>query len=196
MLKVCLKYIRKHLEVYYNSFYFLLVDTEDTGEMDDILDLDYTPAKRTRRAKTYKAKSSTIEWTDEEVLELISCVEVRPPLWNAGDGKYKNRNERNKFWDEISEIEFESKYGSSQLQSKWSNLRIQYRSYLTKKPKSGQAANAEIQWKFFAPMSFVGRTEAEQTAPTESNLPRLNVSLNFFNTFILFIPNFHCVPGV
>lgn len=50
----------------------------------------------------------------------------------------------------------------------WSNVRIQFRSYASKKPKSGQAASPPK--KFYSAMLFVGLAECEQTGSTESNL--------------------------
>lgn len=171
-----------------------LANHGDEVEDDKSQDADYTPNSKKiigkRNAKTSKpAKSSTkkpkvaTDWTDEEVFKLIACVELQPPLWNAGDAKYKNRIERNKIWNEMSENEFESKFDAEQLLAKWTNVRIQYRSYAAKKTKSGQEAEAPaINWKFFSSMAFVGRAEVEQTALTESNL--VSVYMHFQLNFI------------
>lgn len=143
-------------------------ESEDIFASDDnLLDEDYTPVtkKATNARKVSKVPKSSKkakvvgEWTDDEVFKLIACVEVRPPLWNAGNMKYKNRIERTKLWNEISETEFDTKYNGNELLARWSNVRMQYRSYLSKKTKSGQEAEPPINWKFFSSMSFVGRME-------------------------------------
>lgn len=85
-------------------------ESEDLFDFDDNLDEDYIPVtKKTAKAgkvskvpKSSKKARVVGEWTDDEVFKLIACVEVRPPLWNAGDSKYKNRIERTKLWNEIS----------------------------------------------------------------------------------------------
>lgn len=110
------------------------------------------------------------EWSDTEVFKLITCVQEHSALWDAGDIQYRNKHERTKLWNEMSENEFGSKLRGTELLAKWSNLRIQYRSYATKKRKYGQAAPPPIHWKFFSAMQFVGHADWEQTASTESNL--------------------------
>lgn len=91
-------------------------------------------------------------------------------MWDARDSQYRNKHARTKLWNEISENEFDSKFRGVELLAKWFNVRIQFRSYAGKKPKSGQSASPPINWKFFAAMLFVGHAECEQTALTESNL--------------------------
>lgn len=64
--------------------------------------------------------------------KLIICVECLPLLWNAQDEKYKNRVARKSSWKDMSELDFEYKFTDNELQAKWTNLRIQYRSYLAR----------------------------------------------------------------
>lgn len=126
--------------------------------------------KNTNRRSRVKPKVAG-DWSDDDIHKLISSVEAVPILWNAANPRYKNKIERQNAWMELSENTFDGKFTSDILLAKWSNLRIQYRGYLAKmKTKSGQAAATPPPWKFFSSMEFVGRTEAEQTAPTESNL--------------------------
>lgn len=143
---------------------------------DDENDTDYSLspplAKKIMHSKprrlTKKPKAGA-NWTDEDVFKLIACVEMRPALWNAGDAKYKNRVERTRLWNEISEYEFNCKFDGSQLLGKWSNIRIQYRSYANKKTKIGQVSEAPVNWKFFSTLEFVGRIDVESTSRTNSN---------------------------
>lgn len=176
------------------------IESADENYDNDEKDSDYKPSrsvqKRPRTAKATKKSKNGVEWTDDEVFKLITCVESRPALWNPGDGKYKNRVERTKLWNEISENEFVSKYDGSQLLNKWSNVRIQYRSYASKKTKSGQEAEAPINWKFFSSMAFVGRTEAEQTSTTESNLVGTHISIiqhHFYISMIFIVSILYCI---
>lgn len=93
-------------------------------------------------------------------------------LWNAKDEKYRNKIERQSAWKHISEADFDGKFNDTELMAKWSNMRIQYRSYFSKyrKTKSGQGASAPVKWKFYEALDFVGRAENEQTDSTVSNL--------------------------
>lgn len=125
----------------------------------------------TRKSKTRSKKPKVVsEWSDTEVFKLITCVHEHSVLWDARNIQYRNKHERTKLWDEMSENEFGSKFGGSELVAKWSNLRIQYRSYATKKRKFGQVKPPPIYWKFYSAMKFVEHADREQNASTESNL--------------------------
>lgn len=174
--------------------------------MTDISDEDYNEVanesqstksssitKKTTSKKRQAKPKVEAEWTDPEIFKMINCVECLPLLWNAKDEKYKNRVARNSAWNDMSELDFDSKFTDHELQAKWTNLRIQYRSYLSKnqKTKSGQGAEDHItcKWKFFEAMKFVGSTEQEQTSATVSNmvcfsLYKLNLT-RFFKPYLL-----------
>lgn len=111
-------------------------------------------------------------WSEQDIFKLISCVECMPMLWNAQDEKYRNKTERQSAWKHISETDFDGKFKESEIMAKWSNIRIQYRSYFAKyrKTKSGQGASEQVKWKFYEAMDFVGRAEEEQTSTTVSNM--------------------------
>lgn len=152
---------------------------EDLCDLDEIIDNEnstnecLTQNKKTTQSKKRQIKPKVCsDWSDNEIFKLISCVECVPMLWNAKDEKYRNKIERQSAWKHISETEFDSKFSDNELMAKWSNMRIQYRSYLAKnrKTKSGQGTKDSIKWKFYEAKDFVGRAEEEQTASTVSNL--------------------------
>lgn len=141
---------------------------EDLFEHESLDNVDDGPSLQlnssTQKNKTTQPKKRQIkpkvcsEWSDHDIFKLISCVECMPVLWNAKDEKYRNKIERQSAWKQVSEIEFGSKYTDSELMAKWSNIRIQYRSYYTKchKTKSGQGVNEQVKWKFYEAMYFIG----------------------------------------
>lgn len=171
--------------------------------MNVIIDKQYTEVENELTSSTIERKISQTsskkrqvkakvvsEWTDAEIFKIISCVECLLLLWDAKDPKYKNREARNSAWNTISEVDFDSKFTDHELQAKWTNLRIQYRSYVSKlqKTKSGQGAeeNATCKWKFYNSMQFVGSSEQEQTSATVSNM----VCSCLYFEFVLFILSF------
>lgn len=89
-------------------------------------------------------------------------------LWNPNNKKYRNKIERQSAWKQMSDADFDNKFTDDQLVAKWSNMRIQYRSYFAKyrEKKSGDT----IKWKYYEAMSFVDRAEEQQTSTTVSNL--------------------------
>lgn len=110
------------------------------------------------------------DWEDEDICKLISLVELKCCLWNAVDEGYHNKMMRDNAWRHIAES-FEGKFSQTDLNAKWTNLRIQYRSYAARaKTKSGQGCVETPKWKFFSAMGFVGRAEDKQTQITVSNL--------------------------
>lgn len=139
----------------------------------DDFDGDSTQGKITTQPKKRQVKRKvSSDWSDDEMFKLISCVECLPMLWNAKDEKYRNRIERQSAWKQMSEADFDNKFTVDEIMAKWSNMRIQYRSYFAKyrKNKSGQGANEPVKWKFYGAMDFVGQAEEEQTSTTVSNL--------------------------
>lgn len=149
-------------------------DLFDSDEIDDpTYGLSSNQKKKTTQPKKRQIKPKVLsDWSDNEMFKLISCVECVPMLWNARDLKYRNKIERQSAWKQMSENEFDKKFNDNELMAKWSNMRIQYRSYFAKyrKSKSGQGASESAKWKFYDAMDFVGRAEEEQTAATVSNL--------------------------
>lgn len=131
-------------------------NSELIDEIFDASDPEYVPSSRKKSVKRTTKKVSA-EWDDDAIGKLISYVETRQCLWNAQLKEYRNKNQRDAAWKEISEI-FESKYPANELSAKWANLRIQFKSYAAKfnKTKSGQATGEhQIHWRFFKPMLFI-----------------------------------------
>lgn len=151
----------------------------DEEYLDDNFDEDPTygtksaAKKKQPQSKKRQTKPKvSSDWSDDDIFKLITCVELVPMLWNAKDEKYRNKFERQSAWKHMSEVDFEGKFSDSELLAKWSNIRIQYRSYYSKyqKTKSGQETDEPVKWKFYEAIDFVGRAEQEQTAITVSNL--------------------------
>lgn len=121
--------------------------------------------------KKAKTKPRVVrEWLEEDVFKLISLVEEKQCLWDASFDGYHNKGLRESAWYNISE-HFNLKYATTDLNAKWTNLRIQYRGYASRnKTKSGQGTVEVPKWRFYNAMSFVGRAEDRQTQETISNL--------------------------
>lgn len=130
-----------------------------------------TTTTKTKRRQQVRPKVAS-EWTDYEMFKLIECVEGLPVLWNAKHSKYRNKIDRQAAWKDMVFDVFDEKFSAAEIMAKWSNMRIQYRSYDAKirKTKSGQGAMDVVKWKFFNAMEFVDRAEASQSAATVSNL--------------------------
>lgn len=116
-----------------------MIEDESVSDAPD--DADYSPQTKRRKRVQNRAKISHV-WTHEEIVKLISEVEVRPCIWNAANKEYKNRFKRDTAWQEVLS-EIGEKYPIDELMSKWQNLRTQFRNSVTsaKKIKSGQATS-------------------------------------------------------
>ncbi|XP_055622922.1 uncharacterized protein LOC129766418 [Toxorhynchites rutilus septentrionalis] len=121
-----------------------------------------------------KRKRGKVEavWDEANINKLICAVETNDCIWNAGNEEYKNRGMRDSVWQYIAENIFDGKYSVAEVSAKWTNLRIQFRSYYAKKNKrkSGQAACSKTCWKYYSQMMFIATSEEQQTARSESNL--------------------------
>lgn len=155
----------------------LMTEDDTNGLSDDLQSVGALSPKEPSKNAKRNRKKVTAEWTDESTLNLIASVESQDFLWNAGHKDYKNRTLRNKVWQEMSENIFHKEYDAAELQAKWSNLRIQFKSYHTKakQTKSGQAAKDNtVSWKYYSHMMFVAAAEDEQATESESNLVSTN----------------------
>lgn len=161
---------------------------EEFSEEDK--DDEYFPPSAAKGKKKPKKPKVVSEWSDNNVYKLIACVQEYPALWDARDSQYRNKHERTKLWDRMSENDFQSKFAGTELLAKWSNIRIQFRSYANKKTISGDAAAPPINWKFFSALQFIGHAECEQTAATESNLVRVASFLFYFVSFCEYLFEF------
>lgn len=124
------------------------------------------PANKRKRTKPKVVK----EWEDTDVFKLISLVEKQKCLWDVRDGDYHTKIVRENAWQTI-EDKFEGKFSTTDLNAKWTNLRIQYRGYAGRaKTKSGQGTLKSTKWRYYGAMNFVGRAEDQQTCQTNSRL--------------------------
>lgn len=154
----------------------LLFETEESQSQHDECEVrdecEVTTTPKTARKTKKRARTVLHEWNDSEINNLISAVETKVELWKSNHELYKNKLKKDAAWRDISENVFDSKLSSSELNTKWSNLRVQYKTYAAKyklKP-SGSGAQTINKWKFFDCMSFIdGNNESIQA--TESNLP-------------------------
>lgn len=96
------------------------------------------------------------KWTDEQINKLIEAVEERQPIWNQAEKAYHNRNTKDLLWKEICEDVFQQQIDSSEIVSKWNNLRVQFRTYDSKYngTKSGQAYAPKQKWQFYDALQF------------------------------------------
>lgn len=164
--------------------------SETQFSVDSFEDDDYVPVPKRTKTTKKPAKKVLSEWDDGAIGKLILCVEQQPCLWNPKLKEYKNRNVRDAAWKEIRDI-FDEKYSVEELNAKWANLRIQFKSYTSKvrKTKSGQAAvDQQVHWRFFKPMLFIQSCENEHYSTSETNL----VSQIFIMNFIVFYIFLYC----
>ncbi|XP_062565486.1 uncharacterized protein LOC134227824 [Armigeres subalbatus] len=122
----------------------------------------------------------TSEWSEYNTLTLIAAVEERDCLWNTSHEDYKSREVRGHVWADIYENVFNREIDIGQLGAKWTNLRIQYKSYHAK------AKRGPVSWKYYPHMIFLAAVQEEQyvksdTKPaqiflTEPEIPCSNVS--------------------
>lgn len=131
-----------------------------------------TQTKSNSQKNRKRVRSILHEWNDSEIQQLISAVETKCELWKSNHELYKNKTKKDAAWRDISENVFDGKLSSTELNTKWSNLRVQYKSYASKyksKP-SGSGFESISKWKFFDCMSFIDANN-ESDEVTESNLP-------------------------
>lgn len=130
-----------------------------------------TPASILRRGRKPAPKSEH-KWTDDEVMKLIGLVEPNRVIWDFGTAGYSKTPIRDAAWRQIAS-EFDENINVVQMQTKWQNLRNQYRKEdaKTKQTKSGQATSSrQVKWRFFEAMAFVGAGERELSTISESNI--------------------------
>lgn len=136
--------------------------------------------QKSKRHRT-RSKGSTTNFTDEDVSLLIDAIKTNVILWDASHSGYRRRKKRDKSWTKIVDEVFDGRFSVADLQTKWANLRVQFRSYHAKsvETKSGQAAKNPVKWKHFQSLQFLQASEETQTPLSQSNL----VSLTFPSDF-------------
>lgn len=169
-----------------NDPLFDAIIEEDDGHISDDTqtDKDYAPSPTGAKRKRIQIRPKVSDsWSDDNIIKLIAEVEIRPCIWNVGNGDYKNRNKRDSAWQSIATV-FDGEIPVDQLTAKWQNLRTQYRTSLAsaKKTKSGQGVAFKPHWKFHSQMSFVGATEQSQTVRSESNFSLEDTDIGEFES--------------
>ncbi|XP_049855907.1 uncharacterized protein LOC126336358 [Schistocerca gregaria] len=93
--------------------------------------------------------------------KLISLVHERRSLWHPEDANYHNRDVARSLWFEIATL---LETTSSNVKSKWQNLRDTYRRELAKNnPPTGSASVGSFsKWKYFHQMNFLQDTYASK----------------------------------
>lgn len=163
------KMVESEIDDAYNQF---IVD--ESGQISDSQeDSEFLPNQSGKKRKRVQNRAKiTHTWSHEEILKLISEVEIRPCVWNVSLKEYKNRFKRDAAWQEIFVLMGE-KFPVDELSAKWQNLRTQFRNSVSsaKKTKSGQAATTKPNWKYHSQMEFVNAAEISQTVRSVSNMP-------------------------
>lgn len=136
-----------------------------------------------------KSRKIEVEWNDEKVKSLISAVEAEPVLWDASLKDYKNKLIRDSTWQSISECMFAKEIEASDLNTKWQNLRCQFKDHLNKfrKKKSGQGTdeNYVIRWKHYEQMKFLLSGDGNEVMETTSNISSMVSNLFIFCQVIM-----------
>lgn len=137
-------------------------DLNDTNDSDFVLTAERTAKKR----KPRKVKH---DWTDEQILRLITAVQERPSLWDAGATEYKLP--KNDIWQEVADIC--GNFTRDDAKIKWGNLRVIFKQNMTKhrKKKSGQGTNEStaVVWRFFKAMLFLEAGDVNQSTQSTSS---------------------------
>lgn len=154
-----------------------------SGEDEEAL----SPVETRAKKKKKNVKKVEAEWKDDVIYKLISAVEERPVLWNAGVSEYKLP--KSDAWREVAEA-LDGKYDWEECKAKWGNLRISFKTNLAKarKTKSGQgtAELNTVHWRFFRAMYFIESADAEQSTPSTSNLNIVSVRFLRHSNNVLF----------
>ncbi|XP_034475629.1 uncharacterized protein LOC117782712 isoform X1 [Drosophila innubila] len=94
---------------------------------------------RSGEKKTRRARKVDTNWSAERCHSLIALVESKSNLWDVAHTDYKNRNNREIAWEEISK---KMNLPKDEVSNKWNLLRQQFRNAYNKvkRSKNGQAA--------------------------------------------------------
>ena len=98
-------------------------------------------------------------WKDTETEKLISLYEARNCLWDVGNVKYLNRDEKEKAYAEIDHELKEFGIDREEYKYKWKIIRGQFmrEKEVKRKRKSGQGADKVYvsKWKWFQSLKFL-----------------------------------------
>lgn len=110
-------------------------------ETEDTEDTDYAPSG-TVKQKTREPKKKTTarklkhDWKHEEIVQLISLVEQRRALWDAGSPEYKLA--RLDSWREVIDALNVSAIDVDEAKLKWMNLRLGFKLNMKKLRKKSR----------------------------------------------------------
>lgn len=141
----------------------------------------YTKSKPLRRNIPRGKPKVKVIWNDNDIKKLIQYVQMEECLWHPNHINYKNKIIRSEKWHQIVKKDFHNVYDVSDLVAKWTNMRVQFRSYFVKEKQQKWEQNGEhkIVWKFYNSMKFIANVEEIHSTKTRSNL----VSILHFHLF-------------
>lgn len=131
--------------------------------------LESSPSPSALDKRARRRQKIDHNWTEEEIIKLISKVESCPSIWDASSNDHKLKTNREKCWQAIANS-FGNKIPLQQMVAKWGNLRTQFRRLSNAKTKSGQEAVKSVHWKYYQYLKFISIAEEQQTVNTTSNL--------------------------
>ena len=119
-------------------------------------------------------RGEKVEWTDDEVQDLIELLEEKPCLWDIFSNEYTKKDVKERVYVESAEHIDSS---SAIVKAKIIGLRAQLGREKAKelKTKSGQATNEKCvsKWVFFAELKFLrpamAATKSQNSISTQNN---------------------------
>lgn len=92
-----------------------------------------------------RIRVSTPMFTVSDVYTLIEQVKMHPIIWDVTNPHYTKRDSREATWMNIEE-HFGHKFSVPELQVKWGNLRVQFRT---------NRAKDNTSWRYLESMMFI-----------------------------------------
>ncbi|KAH8340589.1 hypothetical protein KR059_001696, partial [Drosophila kikkawai] len=109
-------------------------------------------------------------FSEEDTVKIINYVRKMPVIWNTHHKDYADKKTRNSAWALIYK-QFGGRHHESDLRTKWSNLRIQYRITVGKlKGKSGKVKENASVWRHFAALKFLENDSKPEIPEVRNNL--------------------------
>ncbi|XP_046393490.1 uncharacterized protein LOC124161253 [Ischnura elegans] len=89
-----------------------------------------------------------LQWTDSQIIDLISLVKKLPPIYDKSSTDYENKDLKTKFWETTSK-----KLGTSSrdCRRKWTGMCLKYYKFKEDTEDSADGEN----WKWQEHMSFI-----------------------------------------
>lgn len=98
---------------------------------------------------------SSLTFNADEVHQLIESVKARPVLWNSQHSQYSFRPTRREQWNIIASRIFRNKFSVEAVQTKWDNLRIQFRHNHLKTLSNNAVVARDPSWRFYSSLLFL-----------------------------------------